>query len=244
MSPPVAGKNCLEKSDLPTSTKPKLKWTGINSSRAELRVTRVSTVESPNSSCGAEVLVKRDNFGTSGDGVKENPAETDVLTSIRPKLRRNRVTGQCPDLLTPSNSASNNISKTMTVVQPSVLVRLLLGSGGAGREIIEKESDTRIIVTGRFGDEKRNIKIIGTKEAIAKAECLMMKRDTVSLTRNEAGVMLRNGGKIVKGIENESDTMITIEGGKKDSKRIASISGTEEAKRKAKALIVAALSGI
>ena len=72
----------------------------------------------------------------------------------------------------------------------------------------------------------------------------MMKRDTVSLTRNEAGVMLRNGGKIVKGIENESDTMITIEGGKKDSKRIASISGTEEAKRKAKALIVAALSGI
>ena len=59
---------------------------------------------------------------------------------------------------------------------------------------------------GRFGDEKRSMKIIGTQEAIAKAECLMMNRDTVSLSRKEAGVMLKNGGKTVNGSENESET--------------------------------------
>ena len=233
-----------EDSDIPTSTRPKLKLAIVKSLTAEPSVTKVSTEETPSSSCVADILVQEDNIRTSGDIVKENTAETGVLTSIRPKLKSHRVSSQCPNLLFSSSSACDKISKTLTVVQPSGLVRFLLGSGGRGLEAIEKESDAKISVTGRFGDEINNLKIIGTKEAVKKAEELMMNSEKVSLTRRQAGLMLRNGGKTLKRIENDSKAIVTIEGGKKDSKRNTCISGTEEAKRKAKALIMEALRGM
>ena len=229
-----------EDSDFPTSTSPKLMLAIVKSLTAEPSVTKVSNEETPSSSCGEDILVQEDNFRTSGDIVKENTAETGVLTSIRPKLKSNRVTSQCPNLLSTSSSASHKISKTLTVVQPSGLVRFLLGFKGAGLEAIEKESDTKISVTGKFGDEINNLEIIGTKEAVKKAEELMMNSEKVLLTRSQAGLMLRNGGKTLKRIEHDSKAIITIEGGKKDSKRITCISGNEEAKIKAKALIMEA----
>ena len=226
------------------STRPKLKLTIVKSLSAEPSVTKASTEETPSSSCGADILVQEDNIRTSGDIVKENTADTGVLTSIRPKLKSNRVSNQWQNLLSTSSLASDKISKTFTVAQPSGLVRFLLGSGGRGLEAIEKESDTKISVTGRFGDEINNLKIIGTKEAVKKAEELMMNSEKVSLTRSQAGLMLRNGGQTLKRIENDSKAIVTIEGGKKDSKRNTCISGTEEAKRKAKALIMEALRGM
>ena len=95
-------------------------------------------------------------------------------------------------------------------------------------------------MTGKFGDEINNLEIIGTKEAVKKAEELMMNSEKVLLTRSQAGLMLRNGGKTLKRIEHDSKAIITIEGGKKDSKRITCISGNEEAKIKAKAPIMEA----
>ena len=104
---------------------------------------------------------------------------------------------------------------------------------------IQVDTSTTIDIEGSGGSTYRRLKIVGSEKARISAKLKieeaisMMKHTTLLVTVAEVDILLRNKGEILRTIEGETGTSISVEGKRGDRKRSVVISGSEHAVRAA-----------
>ena len=130
---------------------------------------------------------------------------------------------------------------------------------GGGNAVIEKKTNTLIILEGKKGDSKRDVFIIGSEEARSTAWSMILNHlrftlvgdvddDEVGillresalveqLEDDEVGYLLSGGSKARRLIENKTNTSIIFKGKKGDDRRNVLIVGSEADRSKAWSMI-------
>ena len=149
-----------------------------------------------------------------------------------------------------------NISKHMINVRIEARMKGLVGQlkdddvgfllRNGGKAAIERKTNTWIIVMGKKGDDKRDVFIEGSDEDESKAWSMILNHLNFTLVgqleNNKVGCLLREGGKAMRVIEKNTNTLINFRGKKGDSKRDVVIAGSEEGMSKAWSMILQHLS--
>ena len=102
---------------------------------------------------------------------------------------------------------------------------------------IQVETSTIIDIEGSGGSTYRRVKIVGSEKARVSAKLKIKEAirmmTTLLVTVAEVDILLRNKGEILKTIEGDTGTSISVEGKRGDRKRSVVISGSEHAVRAA-----------
>jgi len=117
---------------------------------------------------------------------------------------------------------------------------LVEGEGGQGLQAIQRESGARVQVLGGQADAFRDVWIFGSAEAVRRARALVeeVTRTEVVLAGHQVPLLDQRS---IAEIERASRTRVVVKGREGDEQRPVGIVGTEEARGKARGMILAML---